>query len=144
MQLITIRIRRASLLMLLYAFLTPFCTFYMQAGTVLEPPQATVSGTVTDSSGEPLAGVNLVVESKNIGTMSDLDGSFTITAGPSDVLIFSMVGFKTLTVPIAGRDEVFVTMEEEVTVLGEVVLNAGYYTVSERERTGSIEKVSSV
>ena len=130
--------------MLLYIFLMPFYTLYLQAGTVLEPPQATVSGTVTDASGEPLAGVNLVVESKNIGAISNLDGSFTINAGPDDVLIFSIVGFKTLTVPISGREEILVALEEEVTQLGEVVLNAGYYTVSERERTGSIIKVQSV
>src|SRR5690606_27947789 len=112
------------------------------AGIAEHPLQFTVSGTVTDTSGNPLAGVNLVVESKHIGTISDLDGSFSINVGPDDVLIFSMVGFKTLSVPIAGREEVFVSMEEDVTVLGEVVLNAGYYTVSERERTGNIEKVS--
>ena len=133
--------RRGTLLVLLYVFLMPLFSFNVQAGNFLEPPQATVSGTVTDTSGNPLAGVNLVVESKNIGTMSDLDGSFTITAGPSDVLVFSMVGFKSLTVPIAGREEVLVTMEEDVTVLGEVVLNAGYYSVSERERTGNITTV---
>jgi TonB-linked SusC/RagA family outer membrane protein len=136
--------RRGFLFMLPYVFLMPIFSFNVQAGTVLGPLQATVSGTVTDTSGNPLAGVNLVVESKNVGTISDLDGSFTINAGPSDVLVFSMVGFKTLSVPIAGREEVFVSMEEDVTVLGEVVLNAGYYTVSERERTGSIEKVTSV
>ncbi len=136
--------RRGILLVLLYVFLMPLFSFNVQAGTVLEPPQATVSGTVTDTSGNPLAGVNLVVESKNIGTISDMDGSFTIHAGPDDVLVFSMVGFKTISVSIGGRDEVFVSMEEDVTVLGEVVLNAGYYTVSERERTGSIEKVTAV
>ena len=141
MQLITIRMRRASLFVPLYAFLMPFCALYIQAGTVLEPPQTTVSGTVTDTSGVPLAGVNLVVESKNIGTISDLDGSFTINAGPTDVLIFSMVGFKTLSVPIGGREEVNVSLEEDVTVLGEVVLNAGYYTVSEKEGTGNIATI---
>ncbi|AEM71614.1 TonB-dependent receptor plug [Allomuricauda ruestringensis DSM 13258] len=140
MQPITIRMRSASLFVLLYIFLMPFCAFYMQAG-FLEPPQATVSGTVTDTSGEPLAGVNLVVESKNSGTMSDLDGSFSIQADGDDVLIFSMVGFKTLSVPIGGREEVFVSLEEDVTQLGEVVLNAGYYTVSEKERTGNIATV---
>ncbi|RUA18585.1 MAG: SusC/RagA family TonB-linked outer membrane protein [Flavobacteriia bacterium] len=136
--------RRGILFMLLYVFFMPLNFFHVQAGTVLEPPQATVSGTVTDTSGNPLAGVNLVVESKHIGTMSGLDGSFSINADPTDVLVFSMVGFKTLSVPIGGREEVFVTMEEDVTVLGEVVLNAGYYSVSERERTGSIEKVTAV
>lgn len=141
MQLIILRMCRVSLLVLLYVFLMPLFSFNVQAGTVLEPPQATVSGIVTDTSGNPLAGVNLVVESEHIGTMSALDGSFTITAGPSDVLVFSMVGFKTLTVPIAGREEVFVSLEEDVTVLGEVVLNAGYYSVSERERTGNIATI---
>ncbi len=113
----------------------------MQAGHSLEPPQSTISGTVTDTSGNPLAGVNIVVESKHIGTISELDGSFTIQASPGDVLIFSMVGFKTLSVPISGRDEIVVSLEEDVTQLGEVVLNAGYYTVTERERTGNISKV---
>ncbi len=130
--------RRGILLVLIYIILMPFVSFNAQGGTVLEPPQATVSGTVTDTSGIPLAGVNLVVESKNIGTISSLDGSFSINAGPSDVLVFSMVGFKTLSVPIGGREEVSVSLEEDVTQLGEVVLNAGYYTVSEKERTGSI------
>ncbi|MHA7830184.1 MAG: SusC/RagA family TonB-linked outer membrane protein [Flagellimonas sp.] len=144
MQLVTMRMRRGILTMLLYVFLTTFFISNVQAGTVLEPPQATVIGTVTDTSGKPLAGVNLVVESKNIGTISGLDGSFSINADPNDVLIFSMVGFRTLSVPIARREEVFVSLEENVTQLGEVVLNAGYYTVSERERTGSIEKVTSL
>jgi len=127
--------------MLLYVFLMLFNFFHVQAGTVLEPPQFTVSGTVTDTSGNPLAGVNLVVESKNIGTISDFDGSFSINAGPTDVLIFSMVGFKTLSVPIGGREEVSVSLDEDVTVLGEVVLNAGYYKVSEKERTGNIATI---
>ncbi|MCK0160490.1 SusC/RagA family TonB-linked outer membrane protein [Allomuricauda sp. F6463D] len=144
MQLATIRMRRFFLSVLLYVFLTPLFSFNVQAGTVLEPPQATITGTVTDMSGKPLAGVNIVVESKNIGAMSELNGSFSIHAGSSDVLVFSMVGYKTLSVPIGGREELFVALEEDVTVLGEVVLNAGYYTVSEREGTGTIEKVSAV
>ncbi|GLU45109.1 SusC/RagA family TonB-linked outer membrane protein [Allomuricauda sp. NBRC 101325] len=110
----------------------------------LVPIQANVSGKVTDTQGLPLAGVNIVVESTNRGTISDLDGTFRIQAGPADVLVFSMVGFTSLAVPVAGLQEVMVQMEEDVTQLGEVVLNAGYYKVSERERTGSIAKVSAV
>jgi len=133
--------RRGILLVLHYVFLTPLFSFNVQAGTVLEPPQATIAGTVTDRSGKPLAGVNIVVESKNVGAMSELNGSFSINAGPSDVLVFSMVGYKTLSLPIGGREELFVALEEDITVLGEVVLNAGYYTVSEKERTGNIATV---
>lgn len=107
----------------------------------LSPPQNVVSGLVTDTKGIPLAGVNVVVESRNVGAISDMDGSFSLQAGPTDVLVFSMVGFKSITVPIAGREEVIVQLEEDVTVLGEVVLNAGYYTVSEKERTGNIATI---
>lgn len=110
----------------------------------LSPPQNMVSGLVTDPNGTPLAGVNVLVQSKNVGVMSDTDGTFNIQASPSDVLVFSMVGFKSLTVTLAGREEVIVQLEEDVTVLKEVVLNAGYYTVSEREHTGNIEKVTAV
>lgn len=107
----------------------------------LGPSQSIVTGMVTDTKGLPMAGVNIVVESRNIGTISDFDGSFSINAGPNDVLVFSMVGFKSLTVPIAGREEVMVQMEEDVTALDEVVLNAGYYKVSDKERTGNIATI---
>ena len=107
----------------------------------LSPPQNVVSGLVTDTHGLPMAGVDIVVESKNIGTITDMDGSFSIQAGPTDVLLFSMVGFKTLSVPVSGRGEMIVQIEEDVTALGEVVVNAGYYKVSEKERTGSIATI---
>ena len=107
----------------------------------MEPSQAIVTGLVTDAQGLPLAGVNIVVESTSRGTITDLDGTFSLEAGSNDVLMFSMLGFKSLTVPIVGRSVVDVQMEEDVTVLGEVVLNAGYYTVSEKERTGNIASV---
>ncbi len=132
---------RALLLILLNVLLIPICTQKMRAGNNLEPPQFTVTGTVTDGTGEPLAGVNIVVESKNIGTISEFDGTFSIQAGPTDVLVFSMVGLKTLSVPIGGREEIQVSMEEDVTQLGEVVLNAGYYSVSGKERTGNIATI---
>ncbi|WP_421803937.1 SusC/RagA family TonB-linked outer membrane protein [Flagellimonas sp.] len=105
------------------------------------PIQADVTGKVTDTNGLPLSGVNIVVESTNRGTISDLDGTFSIQASPSDVLVLSMVGFTTITVPVAGQQEVIIQMEEDVTALGEVVLNAGYYTVSEKERTGNIATI---
>ena len=134
-------VHRVSLFMLLYFLLMPILNQKLRAGITVGLPQATISGTVTNTSGEPLAGVNIVVESRNTGTISDMDGSYNLQASPTDVLVFSMVGFKSLSVPIAGRDVVDVQLEEDVTVLGEVVLNAGYYTVSERERTGNIATI---
>src|SRR5690606_26009068 len=108
------------------------------------PPQATVSGRVTDTDGLPLAGVHIQVESTKKGAISDLDGAFSIEAGPTDELVLSIMGFKTLNVPIAGKQSLVIHLEPDVTQLGEVILNAGYYTVKERESTGSIEKVTAV
>ena len=134
---------RICVFLLFYLLLCPLFPSEVRAGGV-SIFQEVVTGKVLDTEGTPLAGVNIVVESKNIGTMSGQDGSFSIQASPTDVLVLSMIGFKSLTVPIGGRDEVSVSMAEDVMALGEVVLNAGYYTVSEKERTGSIEKVSAL
>ncbi|KAB7530303.1 SusC/RagA family TonB-linked outer membrane protein [Flagellimonas olearia] len=143
MKIVSITLDRTYLLLSFYLFLSFLLSEQVVAGKLL-PPQTMVSGVVMDTGGIPLAGVNIVVESTQQGAISDFDGSFEIVAGPDDVLFFSMVGFKSLSVPILGKEVVMVQMEEDVTVLGEVVLNAGYYTVSERERTGSIEKVSTM
>jgi TonB-linked SusC/RagA family outer membrane protein len=136
-------VRRICVFLLFYLLLCPLFPPVVRAGG-LTIFQEGVTGKVVDTQGVPLAGVNIVVESSGRGAISDLDGSFSIVAGSNDVLVFSMVGFRSLAVGIDGRNVVDVVMEDDVTVLGEVVLNAGYYTVSERERTGSIERVESI
>ena len=105
--------------------------------------QTKVSGIVTDRGGEPLSGVNIVVESKDNGAISGLDGSFSIEAAADHILVFSILGYRSERVNVAGREYIVVRMEEDVTALGEVVLNAGYYTVSEQERTGNIATFNS-
>ncbi|MFC4218973.1 SusC/RagA family TonB-linked outer membrane protein [Flagellimonas marina] len=135
---------RKSLLLLFYLMMVPLLKGTLFANTFHRPLQTVVTGNVTDADGLPLSGVTIQVESKDMGTISDIDGSFAIHVFPTDVLVFSMVGFKTLSVSVANRDKLMVQMEEDVTVLGEVVLNAGYYTVLEKERTGNIEKVAAV
>ncbi|NYJ27822.1 SusC/RagA family TonB-linked outer membrane protein [Allomuricauda sp. ARW1Y1] len=132
--------KRTFLSLLFYVLLAPWSWGSVSAGTFLSV-QDVVRGTVTDVDGNPLAGVNIVVESTERGTMSEWDGSFVIEAGSDEVLVFSMLGYAPLTVPVAGRNRIDVVMEEDVTALGEVVLNAGYYTVSERERTGNIATI---
>ncbi|AYN67528.1 SusC/RagA family TonB-linked outer membrane protein [Euzebyella marina] len=132
---------KTPLLLILYILSMPFLSFLLRAGKILDPPQATITGTVTQYTGVPLAGVNIVVESKYKGAISDLDGTYQIEANADDVLIFSMVGYKTQIIQINGRDEISIQMEEDVTALEEVVLNAGYYTISDKKSTGSIAKV---
>jgi len=124
-----------------YLLLAPLLTETIVAGPYSMTQQSVVNGTVTDTEGMPLVGVSIQVESTSRGTITDLDGSFSIQAGSNDVLMFSMVGFKSLSISVAGRTSLNVQLEEDVTALGEVVLNAGYYTVSEKERTGNISTI---
>ncbi|RIV31523.1 SusC/RagA family TonB-linked outer membrane protein [Flagellimonas lutimaris] len=136
-------VSRTVLLLLFYLVLAPWHSSNVLAGTKIMRFQTMVSGTVTDMDGNPLPGVNIVVEATGTGTISDMDGGFRIAASDGDVLVFSMVGFKSQSVPLSGRDDIRIFMVEDVTALGEVVLNAGYYKVSEKARTGNIATVTS-
>jgi TonB-linked SusC/RagA family outer membrane protein len=103
--------------------------------------QSTVSGTVSDSAG-PLPGVNVYVKGGLSSTVSDDKGNYSINAATGDTLVFSFVGFKdqeiVVTSPLHN-----VTLEEDAAQLGEVVINAGYYKVKDKDRTGSISRITS-
>ena len=86
--------------------------------------QIQISGTVTDSSGIPLPGVNILVDGTITGTQTDFDGNFNIEANDGDVLIFSFLGMKTTKVTIGTSTEVNVTLEEDTAALDEVVVTA--------------------
>jgi len=101
-----------------------------------------VSGTVTDINGE-LPGVSIIVQGKTTGTVSNLNGFYTIEVTVKDTLIFSYLGYKTKVVQVNGRSQINVQLQEDLTTLQEVHINAGYYAVKESERTGSISKITS-
>jgi len=85
-----------------------------------------ITGTVISAEdGEPLPGVSVVVSGTAIGTVTDVDGEYTIDApSGAEVLIFSFVGMQTVNVPIQGRTVINVTMEADVLGLEEVVVTA--------------------
>ncbi|WP_040880241.1 carboxypeptidase-like regulatory domain-containing protein [Galbibacter orientalis] len=97
---------------------------------------------VTDTNGIPIQGVNVEVRDAVQGTFTNEDGIFYLEASPSDVLVVSYIGFKTLVVKVGDTEELSLVLEEDITDLGAVTVNAGYYTVSEKERTGSISKIT--
>jgi len=103
--------------------------------------QNQISGIITDGTG-PLAGVTITIKGQQKTTISDFDGEFTITVSPNDMLIFSFMGYKTLTIPVDGRTIINIEMHQDATSLQEVKINAGYYSVKESERTGSIAKIT--
>src|SRR5690606_32215400 len=86
-----------------------------------------VSGKVLDNKGEPLAGASVIVEGTTIGTVTDMDGNYTITIPHNaSQLSYSYVGFITQTLPITNNI-MHVTLEENTLALDEVVV-VGYGT----------------
>lgn len=104
----------------------------------------TVTGRVTESSGNPLPGVTIVIRGTfPTGTTSGEDGRYTLPGVPQNaVLSFSFVGFKTQEIAVNGRTRIDVQLQEDITALSEVIVNAGYYTVKDQLRTGSIARVT--
>ncbi len=104
--------------------------------------QQQISGTVTGPTGEPLLGVTVRVDGKNYGTTTNIEGRYDIVANPGDVLIFSFVGYKPQEILVENQSVLSISLENDVDALEEVTINAGYYTVTERERTGNISRVT--
>ena len=105
--------------------------------------QHQIQGTVTDGT-SPLPGVTITVRNKvNTAVISDYSGQYTISANSNDTLVVSFIGFRKALIPIAGRKLININLEYDTTTLQEVKVNAGYYSVKESERTGSIAKISS-
>lgn len=97
----------------------------------------TVSGTVTDPTGEPLIGASILAEGTSVGTATDIDGHYTINVAPQGTLVFSYVGYDVQKVAVDGRSEINVTMRESSVMLNEVVA-IGYGTVKKSDATGSV------
>ncbi|WP_420317991.1 SusC/RagA family TonB-linked outer membrane protein [Ekhidna sp.] len=102
--------------------------------------QRTVSGKVTDDTGEALPGVNVVIKGTTNGTTTDLDGNYRLQVQDNTTLVFSFVGFETQEINIGGRTTIDVTMGG-VTELQEVVVT-GYGVQRKSDLTGAIAQVS--
>ncbi|AMQ55406.1 DUF4139 domain-containing protein [Algoriphagus sanaruensis] len=108
----------------------------------LPPVPGQVSGVVLDSNGEPIPGATVLVKGTTIGTATDLDGRYSITIPPSSQsLVYSFVGFSTQEVPIQGRSTISVSMQEDVSMLQEVVV-AGYSNSMDRSLQGRVAGVN--
>lgn len=106
--------------------------------------QHEVSGEVSDAEdGRSLPGVNVLVKGTTVGASTSSNGQFSLEAPtPNDTLVFSFVGYQRTEIPIAGRSEVDVALETEVTGLQEIVVNVGYGEQSVATTTGSVSQVS--
>ena len=83
-----------------------------------------VKGQVTNHSGEGIPGVNVLVKESNSGTVTDIEGNYTIDAPEEGVLVFSSIGFQTQEVPVGGRTTISIALIEDTQTLNEVVVTA--------------------
>ncbi|MBS2210867.1 TonB-dependent receptor [Carboxylicivirga mesophila] len=102
--------------------------------------EVNIAGNVTDISGETLPGVNVSVKGTTNGTITDIDGNFTLTVLQNDVLVVSFVGYKTQEVSVNGQVKFEIILEEDVTDLDEVVV-VGYGVQKKSDVTGAISTV---
>ena len=84
-----------------------------------------IKGVISDEFGEPLMGVSIKIQGTGMGTITDLDGNYTIeVAGDKDVLVFSYIGYKTIVLSVVGATSFNIIMKEDSQQLGEVVITA--------------------
>ncbi len=103
--------------------------------------QRSVSGTVTDDTGQPLPGVSVVVKGTTQGTVTNADGSYSISNIPDNAtLVFSFVGMRTKEVNVGSQTSINVTMAEDAIGLDEVVV-VGFGTQKKADLTGAVSSV---
>ena len=126
-----------------YAYALSFALFltYNSPTFSQNPPQKTISGIITDGE-DPLSGVNVLVKNTARGSISNLEGRYSVSASANDTLVFTYVGYKTQEIAVGNAPIINVIMEVDAQALDAVVINAGYYKVSDREKTGSITRIT--
>ena len=104
--------------------------------------QRTVTGTVLDTDKQPVIGANVLVKGTTVGTITDVNGKYTINVpSSSTILVFSFIGNITKEVQAGNLAVIDVTMEATATALNEVVV-VGYGVVRKRDLTGSVASIS--
>lgn len=100
-----------------------------------------ITGRVTSASGDPLAGVSVIIKGSRTGTTTDVNGNFSLTVPDNATLVFTNVGYEAYEVSVAGKTTVNVTLQLSTKKIDEVVV-IGYGQASKRDLTGSIVKIS--
>jgi TonB-linked SusC/RagA family outer membrane protein len=115
------------------------CTVIFIGGSLFSQQ---ITGTITDENGDPLPGVNIVIKGTTTGTVTDVNGKFTIVVPDKNSTIqVSYVGYLPEDFVVGNRIEFNITLLPDITSLDEVVV-IGYGTVKRRDLTGSVASVS--
>ncbi len=103
--------------------------------------QLSVSGKVTDEKGEPMVGVNIIIKNTLTGTVTNIDGMYTLSADAKDTLQVSFISYDLQLIPVNGRSQIDITLQPGTTDLDEVVV-VGYGEVKRANLLGSISSIS--
>ena len=130
-------LRMSGILLVILSFCIPAFSASLEA-LGIEQKKVTVNGVVLDDTREPLIGVSVLVKGSQQGTVTDLDGKYSITAPADGILVFSFVGMEKQEIKIVDfQREINVVMREKAGELEEVVIT-GYGETTKRKAAGSV------
>ena len=136
---------KLPLLLIALAFPVSVTTSSLYATTTevtITQQKKAINGVVFDGGlNEPLIGANVVVKGTTNGTVTDLDGKFTLEAAPNDILVISSIGFKSLEIKASDAAKGKITLQEDTQALDEVVV-VGYGVQKKANLTGSVAHIS--
>lgn len=107
--------------------------------------QHNVRGTIADQNGEPIVGATVLLKDENksgVGTISNIDGQYSLNVSEDAVLSVSYIGYKTITVPVKGRSKIDLTLSEDFSKILDEVVVVGYGTQKKASLTASIVSLS--
>ncbi|WP_449038280.1 TonB-dependent receptor plug domain-containing protein, partial [Parabacteroides goldsteinii] len=135
-----------SLLLIALAFPVSVTTSSLYATTTevtITQQKKAISGVIFDGTmNEPLIGANIIVKGTTNGTVTDLDGKFTLEANPNDILVISSIGFKTIEIKASEAAKGKITLQEDSQSLDEVVV-VGYGVQKKVNMTGAVSQIDS-
>lgn len=104
-------------------------------------PSITITGTVKDEKGESLPGVNVIIKGSNQGTITDIDGNYSLSVQDTDAVItYSYLGYAAVEKEVGSQRNINIVLSDSTTKLGEVVV-IGYGTAKQKDVTGAIKHV---
>ncbi|MDR1203269.1 MAG: TonB-dependent receptor [Tannerellaceae bacterium] len=112
-----------------------------RAAPIVQQDGRQVSGTVTDTNGEPIIGANVVEKGTNNGIITDVNGRFNLRISPNATLNISYIGYITREIAIGNQTNIMIELVEDTKVLDEVVV-IGYGTVAKKDVTTAVSTVS--
>ncbi|NDV84014.1 TonB-dependent receptor [Bacteroides sp. 51] len=102
--------------------------------------QRKITGTITDEEGESIIGASVTVKDTGIGTITDMDGRFSLDVNSDAVIVVSYIGYLPQEVPVQGKTDIRIILRENSEMLDEVVV-VGYGVVRKKDLTGSLSSV---